>query len=91
MAPNFLGAFGSHFLLPFEVGRQHPVLCVFSLWIKDRFDAIEYILPGLGPGFIGAAPYPFTLEQVEEALRDRVVVTVAAPAHGMLQIVRPEE
>jgi len=32
IAPSFLDAFGSHFLLPFEVdGRQHPVLCVLSL------------------------------------------------------------
>ena len=35
-------------------------------------------MPGVGPGFIGPAPYPFALEQVEEALDHRVVMTVPA-------------
>jgi hypothetical protein len=42
---------------------------------------------GLGTGFVGSAPYPFPLEQVEEALRHGVVVTIPATAHRVFQIV----
>ena len=59
--------------------------------ILEPLYIVEHILPGIGSGSIGPTPYPFALELVEEALLDRVVVTVAAPAHVMLQIVRPEE
>ena len=79
-------------MLAFELnGRQHPVPHVLSFRIVEHLDVVEHVLPGVGPGFLGPTPYPFALEHIEEALRDRVVVTVAAPAHGMLQIVRPEE
>jgi hypothetical protein len=64
---------------------------VLSLWIVEHLGVVEHILSGIGPGFIGPAPYPFALEQVEEALRDRVVVTVAAPAHGMFKVVMLQE
>ena len=64
---------------------------MLSLWIIEHLDLVEYVLPGLGSGFIVPAPYPFALEEIEEALRDRVVMAVAASAHGMFQIVGPEE
>ena len=53
---------------------------MLSLGIVEHLNVVEHILPGIGSGFIGPAPYPFTFEQIEEALRDSVVVTVAAPA-----------
>jgi len=64
---------------------------VLSLAIVEHLDVVEHALSGIGPCFIGPAPYPFALEQVEEALRDRVVMTVPAPAHGMFQIVMLQE
>jgi len=64
---------------------------VLALWIVEHLDVVEHVLPCLGARPVGPSPYPFPLEQVEEALRDRVVVTVAAPAHRMLQIVRSQE
>ena len=69
-------------MLPFEVdGRQHPVLRVLAPRIVEHLDVVEHILPGLGPGTVGPAPYPFSLEQIEEALCHGVVMTVPAPAH----------
>ena len=48
------------------------------------------ILPWLDTVLVDAAPYPFPLERIEEALRDHVVMTVPAPAHRVLQIVHHE-
>lgn len=64
---------------------------MLALRIVEHLDVVEHVLPGRVSRPVGSAPYPFALEQVEEALRNGVVMTVAAPAHRMLQIVRPEE
>ena len=64
---------------------------MLSLWIIEHLDVVEYVLPCLGSGFIGPAPYPFALEEIEEALRDRVVMAVTTPAHRMFQIVMLQE
>ena len=46
--------------------------------IVEHLDVVEHLLPGFGAGFVGLAPYPFALEQVEEALVDGIVVAVSA-------------
>ena len=51
----------------------------------------EHIASCFRAGFIDLIPYPFSLEQVEEALRDRVVMAVPMTAQGVFQIVRFEE
>jgi hypothetical protein len=48
---------------------------------------IEYILPSLVPRFVKPAANPFSLEQIQEAFGDSVVVAVTTSAHGMLNIV----
>ena len=58
---------------------------MLSFWIVEHFDIVEHILPSFGPGFVGPAPYPFAVKQVEEALRDRIVMAVPTSAHGVLQ------
>lgn len=60
---------------------------MLALRIVEHLDVIEHILPGFYAGFVCLASDSFALEQVEEALRDRVVMAVAAAAHGMFQIV----
>lgn len=64
---------------------------MLALRIVEHLDVIEHILTGFYAGSVCPASDPFALEQVEEALRDRVVMAVAAPAHGMFQIVGPQE
>ena len=54
---------------------------MFSLGIVEHLDVVEHVLPGLDAGFVCPAPYPLSLEQVEEALSHGVVVTVASSAH----------
>ena len=62
-----------------------------SFRIVEHLDVVEHILPGVGPGFISPAPYPFALEQIEKALDHRVVMTVPASAHRVFQIVMLQE
>ena len=64
---------------------------MLALWVVEHLDLVEHILPGLISGFVGPAPYPFAFEQVEEAFCHGIVVTVPAPAHGMLQVVMLQE
>ena len=47
------------------------------VWVVEHLDVVEHILPGIVTGFVGPAPYPLPLEQVEEALGDGVVMAVA--------------
>ena len=82
----------SHLLPPFELDRrQHAVPRMLALRVIEHLDVIEHILPGFLAGSIGPPSDPFTLEQVEEALGDGIVVTVPSAAHGMLKIVGPQE
>ena len=64
---------------------------MLSRRVVEHFDIVEHIPPGFGSGPVSPAPYPFALEQVEEALRDSIVMTVSASAHRVLQIVMLEE
>ena len=80
-APNCSDAFCGHFLLPFELdGWQHPVPHMLSRRIVEHFYIVEHILLGFGSGPVSPAPYPLSLQQVEEALRDGIVMAVSAPA-----------
>jgi hypothetical protein len=54
---------------------------MLSRRVVEHFDIVEHILPGFGSGPVGLAPYPLSLQQVEEALRDSIVMTVSASAH----------
>lgn len=49
---------------------------MLSLWGLEHLDVVEQILPGFDTNCVGSAPNPFPLEQIEEALGDRVVVAV---------------
>jgi len=60
-------------------------------WIVEHLDIVEHVLSGFGARRVVPAPYPFAFEQIEEALRNCVVATVAAPAHRVFEIVRLEE
>ena len=64
---------------------------MLAFWIVEHLDVIEHILPGFGAGLVDAPAYALALEQVKEALGDGIVVTVPAPAHRVLQIVRLDE
>ncbi len=59
--------------------------------VVEHLDVNEHILPGLVAGLVGTAPYPLALEQVEEALDDGVVMTVATSAHRVFQLVGLQE
>jgi hypothetical protein len=64
-------------LLPFEFdGRQHSVPDMPSFGIAEHLDVVEHVLSCLGVGFVVLAPYPFALEQAEEAFSDGVVRAV---------------
>ena len=74
--------------MPFELdGRQHPVPHMFAFRIVEHLDVVEYILSGVGSCLAGSASYPLSLEQVEEALGNGIVVTVSTLAHRVFQVV----
>lgn len=50
--------------------------------VVEHLDVVEQITPGRGPGQIDLATDPLPLQQLEEALGDRVVVTVSPAAHA---------
>ena len=75
-------------MLPLVVDwRHHTVSYMFAFWIIKHLYIIENILPGFVPRFVKPAANPFSLEQIEEAFGDSVVVAVTASANGMLDIV----
>ncbi len=75
-----------------ELGRRlHPVPRILALRVEEHLDIVEYIPPCILAVPVSPAPDPLALEQVEEALGDCVVVSVAAAARGMLQIVGPQK
>lgn len=41
---------------------------MFAFQVVEHLDVVKHNLPCLGTGLVGSAPYPFTLEQVEETL-----------------------
>jgi hypothetical protein len=60
---------------------------MLALRIVKHLDVVEHILPCFVSGFICFAAYAFTLEQVEKALDNRIVMTVSATAHAVFEIV----
>lgn len=62
---------------------------MLSGWVVEYLVVIEHILARFVPCPTGPAPDPLALEQV--ALGRRVVLAVAALAHGLNQIVVPQE
>ncbi len=71
--------------------RQHAIADMLAGWIVEHLDVIEHILPSLIAGSICPSPDPFALEQIEEAFGHCVAVAVPASAHGVGQIVVPQE
>ena len=59
--------------------------------VVEHLDVIEHVLAGFVARAIGPAPDPLAFEQVKEALDHGIVMAVAAPAHGVNQIVVPQE
>ena len=79
-------------MLQFEYdGRQHPVVSVFAFRIVEHFDVFEYVLACFVSGLVDFASGAFTLEQVEKAFGNRIVVAVPPAAHRMLEIVLPQK
>ena len=92
MAPRFLDALVPQFLLPLESnGRQHSVPRVFALRIVEHLDGVEHVLSGVLAGAVCPPPDPLALEQVEEALGDRIVMAVPTAAHRVLETVGTQE
>ena len=76
----------------FEVDRrQHTVSDMFAFRVIEHFDVVEDVLSGLLAGFICSTPDAFPFEQVEEALSDRIVMAIPAPAHRVFDIVGPQK
>jgi len=53
-----------------------------AFWIVEYFYVIEHVLAGCLAGFVSFLSDPFSFEQMEEALRDRIIVTVPIRALG---------
>jgi hypothetical protein len=49
---------------------------MLALRIVEHLDVVEHILSGFDTGLVGSPPYPLPLEQIEEALGDRIIVTL---------------
>jgi hypothetical protein len=60
---------------------------MFALKIIKHLDLVENVLLSVFPGFVSFASDPFSLEKVEKAFREMVVVTVASAAQAMFEIV----
>src|SRR5690606_9540054 len=91
-APRFVDTLRLDFLLLLELnGRQHPVPDVLAFRIVEHLDVIEHVLTRLIARAVDFPAYPLSLQQVEEALSHRVVMTVAPTAHRVNQIVVLEE
>jgi hypothetical protein len=54
---------------------------MFALRVVEHLNVIEHILPRVVSGFVGFAPDTFTLQEVEEALSNSVVVAIASATH----------
>ena len=64
---------------------------MFALRIVEHLDVVEHILSGVRSCLVVSASCPLSLEQVEEALGNGIVVTVPVPAYRVFQIVMLQE
>ena len=64
---------------------------MFALWVIEHLDVVEYILPRVVSGFVNSAPDTFALQEVEEALSNRVVMAVPSAAHAVFEIMLLQE
>ena len=56
--------------------------------IVEHFDVIEDISPRHFPGFVGLSFDPFALEELEEAFRHCVILTITPPTPSKLIVVK---
>lgn len=59
---------------------------MLALRVAEHLDVVEHVLPCLLASSVGPTPDPLALEQVEEALGNRIVVVDPAAAHRVLQM-----
>ena len=64
---------------------------MFAFWIIEHFDVVEYVPSCVFSSFICPAPDALTFQQVEETLRNGIVMTITPSTHGVFQIVVLEE
>lgn len=64
---------------------------MFALRVVEHLNVIEDVLPCFTSGFVGFASDTFSLQEIEEALGDGIVVTVASAAHRVFEIVLLQE
>ena len=92
-APSFLDSCLVHFpLFDFIVNlRQHSVVGGLACRVVKHLEIIEHVLPCCVTGNIRPPPDTFALQELEEALRDSVVMTIPRSTHAGIQIVLAEE
>jgi hypothetical protein len=83
-ASSFLDACLVHFpLFEFIVNRrQHSVVGVLACRVVKHLNIIEHVLPCGFTGNIRPPPDTFALQELEEALRDSVVMTIPTSTHA---------
>ncbi len=59
---------------------------MFALRVVEELDVVEHVVAGFFAGSILSAADAFAFEQVEEALRHRIIPKVTATAHALRQI-----
>ena len=58
-----------------------------AVWVVKHVDVVEHVLPCFVSCDVCSPSDPFVLEQVQEALCDRLVMAIPTPAHACIQIV----
>ena len=71
--------------------RKPVIKSVTAFLIVEHLDVVEDVLPGVIPDCIGLALDALTLQQLEEALNNSIVVTVSTPPHAWRQPMRRQE
>ena len=71
--------------------RKPVIKSVTAFRIVEHLDVVEDILPGVIPGCRGLALDALTLQQLEVAFSDSIVVTVSTSAHACFQPMRSQE
>ena len=62
-----------------------------TFWVVEYFDVIEHVLTGIFACFVSFSSDALGFEQMEEALRHSVIITVSTAAHTGFQIVISQE